>query len=75
MDTKNPFLSKTVWGAIFLLVSVVLLKFFGVELTSDEQAEGVRTFVNGAEAVSAVLGFILVIWGRLTAKKKLAFGG
>jgi uncharacterized membrane protein len=59
MNSKNVVLSKTVWGGIIALLPQVL-QMFGIDAP-----DGI------AEQLMGVIGFILVIWGRFTAKTSL----
>lgn len=62
------YLSKTIWGAIILLVSMIL-GFFGYTITAEEQATFTDALLSSLNAVGDLIGLILVIYGRLTATK------
>jgi uncharacterized membrane protein len=59
MNSKNVVLSKTVWGGVIAILPQVL-QMFGIDAP-----EGLP------EQLMGVIGFILVIWGRLTANTTL----
>jgi len=63
MNDKFFLKSKTIIGAVLLL-----FKVFEINLPFTE-AEGEALFDN----ILASVGIILVIWGRITAKKPLGF--
>lgn len=67
IDTKSPLASKTIWGAVLMLVALVL-NALGYDLTQEDQAlvlEVVVTAVGG-------LGTLMAIVGRLTASRKIS---
>jgi len=75
---KNPFKSKTIWGLIIMVVSSVLSRF-GVETPKEEITETVQYLDNSWEAilqvvqiVGDIVGGILIIWGRKTAKAPIS---
>jgi uncharacterized membrane protein len=70
METKHWYTSKTLWGA-FIMVLAIALKFFGVELSTDEQAQAPDVIVEAIHAVMALIGFIMTIVGRAKAETKL----
>ena len=64
MDNSKPFyLSTTLIGAAVMLVSLVL-KQLGVEVLEPEVEQAIVNLVG-------VVGFVLVVLGRLKAKQKL----
>jgi hypothetical protein len=75
MDTKSPFASKTLWGAVFVLIAFISSQFFGVEITPDEQASGVAGVTEMIEKGIGVVGWFLVVAGRFTATKKVTLTG
>lgn len=71
METKQWYLSKTIWGAVIMLMATVLKAAGLVDLTATEQGQLVDQLYSVAFAGSELVGFALVIWGRLAANKKL----
>jgi hypothetical protein len=65
--TEKPWQSKTLWGGLIMAVIIVLQltdnKVAGEVL--DEQASVIVDWIIGG------VGILLVIWGRLTAEKKI----
>lgn len=71
-DIKNPFASKTVWGAI-LVVLGLLGRAFGVDVPKEEISGVIELLGANWENFTQLFGAILAIWGRITANKKLGF--
>lgn len=67
-DTKNILASKTVWGALLMLASLVLARF-GIDLDPDSQASLVATIGSALDEVMGLVGVVMAIWGRMTATK------
>lgn len=70
-ETKNPLASKTVWGAILMLAAVILGQF-GFDLPPEDQATLIDKGFAAADGVLGVVGFIVALIGRWTAKKAIA---
>jgi len=68
MESKSWYLSKTIWGAIVMLLATVLRGMGVLDLTPEEQDKATEMVYNSAFAVSELVGFALVLWGRITAK-------
>lgn len=71
MDTKKWWLSKGLWGGIVGLIAMVLMVFKVVDISVEEQATLVDSIVAIVTMISGLVGIILAIYGRLTAKKTL----
>ena len=67
MQPKPFFQSKTIVGAVMMAVSLAL-QFYQVEASSDDLAKAGVDLTNAVEGVIGFVGFILTIWGRVTAK-------
>lgn len=69
--TKNILESKTIWGALLMIVSFVVHAIWGVEITTDETGAIVETIgtEGWAATVSAVIGLAVTVYGRVKAKK------
>ena len=65
-ETKQWYLSKTVWGALIAILAS-LLPAMGVELDAGTQARLADNLVSLAGAI----GGLVAIYGRLTAEKRL----
>ena len=61
MDVKGALASKTVWGTI-LQVAAMAAMFFKIDLGDQE---------GWVEAITALIGAVVTIWGRITAVKKI----
>ena len=65
-ETKQWYLSKTVWGAL-VAIAASLLQGMGLELGPDAQSQLADDFVSLAGAI----GGLIAIYGRLTAEKRV----
>jgi hypothetical protein len=65
-ETKSLLASKTVWGGIIVVLSVVA-SMVGYTISAEDQV-ALTSFVG--EAITLV-GGLLAIWGRVTATKKI----
>ncbi len=70
---KSALGSKTIWGAIIGLTSVILKKEgYDIDLESQTQLIDLGIRLSGSVMdIVTVIGLILTIYGRLTAKKKI----
>ena len=59
--TKSLFISRTFWGAMLMMVSSALA-YFGVDFGAEDQSQL-------AYILAEVGGFVLTIWGRVSASK------
>jgi hypothetical protein len=75
MMTKKPWASKTIWGAGMLLVSMILGQLFDVEIGMEEQEAVVDQIIYGIEAGTAVVGWLMVVYGRIVAEKAITLKG
>jgi hypothetical protein len=69
VESKIFLTSKTLWG-VFIMALPVVLPMFGISMTLDDTA----LFNDTADKVFEAVGAILVVWGRLTAKKAISVG-
>lgn len=67
-ETKPIYTSKTFWGAILMLLSVVL-QAFDIQLGPDDQEQAATAIASVIDEAIGFIGFILTLWGRITAKK------
>lgn len=72
VGTKRPWQSKTLWGGLIAAV-IMAAGLFGYDLnvTDEAQVELVDQLVGAATAVGALVSTWLIVWGRLTANKKV----
>lgn len=71
METKKWYASKTVWGGILVIVSLILRALNISELTPEEQSQIVDKIVSVVNIGMESIGAVLVIIGRIKAEKKL----
>ena len=71
MQTKNFLQSKTIWGTVIMIVSMVLFSTKGITISETEQSEIVTNLVGHVSMITEALGGLLTVYGRLTAKKQL----
>lgn len=69
---KNPFASKTIWGAVLVLLGFVG-NIFGFDVPKDEISGLIDMLSSNWESISQLVGVALTVWGRITAKKSLSF--
>lgn len=69
-EIKNPFASKTIWGAL-LVVAGLAGKAVGVDVPKDEISGVIDTLSANWEAIAQVIGVAMTVWGRFTASKKI----
>lgn len=67
METKTIWTSKTVWGAIAMLLPVIL-KLFGVDLTDADASTAVGLAQQILDLALQLGGFIMVVIGRMKAR-------
>lgn len=73
MNEKSWYLSKTLWGVVIMVLGQLLAVFkIDLGLTGESQTQFVDILVNAIIAVAQVVGALLAIIGRFTAKTKLA---
>lgn len=68
--TKSPFASKTVWGGIISIGSVVAGAVWGFDVDAGEQAR----LAESLAAAGVAVGTALSIFGRIRARKKIGRG-
>lgn len=69
--TKRWLDSKTVRGTLMSLVPTLLVLFgvFGIGISNEE----LESIVEGIAALAGLIGSILAIYGRFTAKEDITF--
>lgn len=63
-ETKSLLQSKTTWGVLLMILSPLLTKWAGIDLSAETQ--GAIT-----EDVLLTVGGLLAIWGRISASTKI----
>ena len=71
METKAWYKSKTLWGAVIMALSAILSQTTGQQISADEQETATHMVMGIAEGAGALVGFILVIVGRIKATRTL----
>ncbi len=66
-ESKSWWASKTVWGGVIALVSMVTGAIWGVDLDTDTQSQLVEIGV----LVGGSVGSLVAIYGRVTAQKSV----
>lgn len=74
METKSIFLSRTFYAAVLSLIGAGL-HLFGVEFPESEQASLTDQIMGAIPYVLEVVGFIGVLWGRITARQVVTVMG
>lgn len=70
METKSAFASKGVWGSLAAIAGVLLPVVLKAAKLDDVIAP--QDVINVAGQVVAVVGAALALYGRITAKKRIA---
>jgi protein-S-isoprenylcysteine O-methyltransferase Ste14 len=70
---KAFYLSKSFWGSVVLVITTIL-PMFGLNLEKALLDNLVDSVFNALIAIQAVVGLVLVVWGRLTAKQPVGLG-
>lgn len=71
-ESKKWWQSKTVWGILLAAICTVLQLFGVVSIPAGDQQKFLDDIWNIIVAVIEVIGWILAIIGRVTAKKAIA---
>ena len=68
MNTKQWWLSKTLWGLLIAIIATGLQMTGVVSISDIEQAGLVDGLIAIADLLAQLFGFILAIYGRVVAK-------
>lgn len=71
-EVKALLASKTVWGAIVGFCTTLAALFLDVDVSAEDQAKYIEACVVLGGGIGA---FVLTVYGRLTAKKKVNITG
>jgi len=72
MESKKWYLSKTIWGAIVLLVGVIYNAVTGQMISQEEADQAIQLIITVIQGVIDFAGIALVVYGRITAKTAIA---
>lgn len=75
MDIKSVLTSKTIWAGTFLLLAFVASRFFGVEVTPEDQVEATNNTIAYIESTVAFVAYVGIWIGRFMATKKVTLTG
>lgn len=64
---KKWYQSRTIWGAVVTLASFIIMSVSGVDISSDTQKTIIDNIIDIVTAVSALVGTVLTITGRIRA--------
>ena len=67
MDTKTIWTSKTIWGAV-IMVLPILLPLVGINVSEGDIATGVSKVQTVLNSGLELFGFAMVIIGRMKAR-------
>lgn len=74
MNAKPMWQSKTMWGGVLQLFTLILAQQ-GIEVTGDEQALVLDSGIAISAALTGLIGVIMTVWGRFTAKRPVTVTG
>lgn len=71
METKAWYQSKTIWGAIITVLSLIISVVFGVQIDEATKQVLIDQAVALATAIGVLFGSAMSIYGRIKANKKI----
>jgi uncharacterized membrane protein len=71
MEVKAWYQSKTIWGAIITVLSLIISVVFGVQIDEATKQVLIDQAVALATAIGVLFGSIVSIYGRIKAEKKI----
>lgn len=71
---KPWYLSKTMWGGLIILISLIARQL-GFEVSSGDEAWYTEQTLSLAHLIAEGVGMVLVFWGRVTATKRVTLSG
>ena len=72
MDTKDWWKSRTMWGVIISIIASLLQMLGVAQITLEEQSNLAQLIVNVATGLSEIIGFLMIIIGRIRADKPIS---
>jgi hypothetical protein len=73
-DVKSVFASRTLWGLV-ITAAPTIAGWFGLPLTAADATAGVGHLQNAITAGMELVGWAMVLWGRMSAKTQLKLFG
>jgi uncharacterized membrane protein len=72
MPSKSLFASKTLLGALLLFI-VTAARWWGIELAADDPhlVAALTQLLSVLDGIFTLVGLFLVVWGRITATKRI----
>ena len=74
MQTKAFFKSKTIIGAVMMALAIAL-QSFQVEVDAGTMDQAATDLDQLVKAATGFIGFVLVIWGRIKARRAITLSG
>lgn len=71
MNNKQWWASKTIWGIAVAAIATGLQMFGVVSISDLEQGQLTDKIIVLADLIAQFVGFVLAIYGRVTAKHNL----
>lgn len=68
---KNPFQSKTIWGAIITTAAIIAPRL-GLDVDASELKGIVAYCADNWDLWMSAVGTLLTVWGRITASKPIS---
>jgi hypothetical protein len=65
-DVKTWYMSKTIWGGVVAILASCA-NLLGLEIAPEDKTGA----VDGLTALSAAVGGLVAIWGRISARSRL----
>ena len=69
-ETKKWYKSKTIWGGIITIFSL-LLSLKGIQIDEQTRQILIDQLTATASAIGTLIGSLLAIYGRIKAEKKI----
>ena len=74
MQSKPFYQSKTIVGAVMMLIALVL-QIYQIELPQEQVDAAGANLAQTLQGIAGFWGFLLVIWGRIKADRPLGISG
>ena len=72
MNTKDWWKSITMWGVMISIIASLLQMLGVAQITLEEQQNLAQLIVNVATGLSEIIGFLMIIIGRMRANKPIS---
>lgn len=70
--TKKPWQSRTLWGAIIMLLAMAMPMFGLGTPTEVEQADTLDRILFLIDEATGLVGFLMTVYGRMNAKQTVS---